>query len=361
MTSTKTPPSGGTILIADDDTTVRILLRHVLEDEGYVIEEAANGKQALEMVQSNPPDLVLLDAIMPEIDGFEVVERMQTHPIASRVPVLIITGLDDDESVNHAFAVGAVDYVTKPVNWAVLRQRVRRLLNTRQLEKMRDNLTQMIVHDMKNPIATIRGFAEMLLSDADPASDNADLLARIYHSSNSLLDMTMNILDIGRLEEGKLTLERTTRCVAEVLEEVRQAFQWMASNYDVQLVAGTCDTDIHFMLDWNLIQRAIANLISNAIKHSKPGGTITVSCAGLFPPNATLKISVTDEGEGIDEQDKMRIFDKFTQASQRKRGSRTDTGLGLTFCKLATEAHDGRIELESTVGIGSTFTLAFPS
>src|SRR5260221_925141 len=316
------------ILIADDDVSVRMLLRHVPEEEGYDIEEAEDGKQALEMIQAMPFDLILLDAIMPEIDGFEVSRQLQAMPAASRIPVLIITGLNDDESVDIACEVGAVDYITKPVHWPVLRQRVRRLLMSRQAERMRDNLTQMIVHDMKNPISTIRGFAEVLLSDVAVDTEAADLLQRIYHNSNSLLDMTMMILDIGRLEEGKLALMPTGRCVAEALDEVLQGVKWMASNHDVHLLAGQCDMDIQFALDWALIQRVVANLISNAIKHSPPGSKVKLSCAGLFPPHGSLRISVADEGEGISEQDRMRIFDKFMQASQLTRANLTDTAMG---------------------------------
>jgi two-component system, sensor histidine kinase and response regulator len=353
------PQTNATVLIADDDYIVRHLLRHLLEKEGYIVKEVENGRQVLDVVQEMRPDVILLDAIMPDISGFEVCQSLQEMPGIADIPVLIITGLDDEENVDRAFDAGAVDYVTKPVNWPVLRQRVRRLLKTRELEALRDDLTQMIVHDMKNPIATIRGFAEMLLADFDDNPDVSDLLRRIYHNSNNLLEMTMMILDMGRIQEGKLTLKPHPRLVHEILEEVRDGFEWMSQNYQVQVQVADCAPTIEFSLDWSLIQRVLANLVSNAIKHSQAGGTVHLSCHCL--PNSALRMSVTDQGEGIAEQDKSRIFEKFAQANERKKGSRIDTGLGLTFCKLATEAHGGLIELESTVGVGSTFTLIFPA
>src|SRR5258708_25182798 len=270
-----------TVLVADDDTTLRMVLRHLLESEGYTVEEAQDGSQAEEMIQQLHPDLILLDAVMPHKDGFEVCAQLRTLPGSERIPVLIMTGLEDEASIDHAFEVGAVDFVPKPIQWAVLRQRVRRLIAGRQLEKMRDNLIQMIVHDMKNPISTIRGFAEVLLSETDMYdASTLDCLQRIYHTSNNLLDMTMLILDIGRLEEGKLTLQRAIQPVYPVLEEVKDNFAWMASNYQINLEIAECDPDLQFALDWGIMRRVLGNLISNAIKHS-PQGT-TVSLSGLY-------------------------------------------------------------------------------
>jgi signal transduction histidine kinase len=332
----------------------------MLEDDGYTVEEVEDGIATLAMFETLRPDLILLDALMPKKDGFEVCTALQKMPGGDRTPVLMITGLDDEESVDRAFEVGAVDYVTKPVQWPVLRQRVRRLIRTRQLEKLRDDLMQMIVHDMKSPIATIRGYAELVLSDEPEDPFVADSLTRIFHSSNSLLNMTMMILDIGRLEEGKMTLEPVKRKVRGALDEVASGFEWMASNYQVKLEIGECSEELSFTLDWSLMLRVLSNLTSNAIKHSPSDAVVTLSAVSTDGADGALRISVTDQGEGISDQDQKRIFEKFTQATGRKRGSRTDTGLGLTFCKLATEAHGGRIELKSAVGAGSTFTLVFP-
>src|SRR5579862_4421823 len=149
------------ILIADDDPNLRMMLRAAMEQEGYAVFEADDGQQALDCYATVAPDLVLLDALMPNMDGFEVCKALKMQ--ASRIPVLMITALEESEAVDYAFEVGAVDYITKPIHWAVLKQRVRRLLMTRELEQMRDNLTQMIVHDMKNPIGTIQGYAEYIL------------------------------------------------------------------------------------------------------------------------------------------------------------------------------------------------------
>ena len=353
---TELQPVSALILIVDDDSMTRLMLGQALESEGHRIIEASNGEQALALYSENHPELVLLDAILPTIDGFEVCNQLQKLPGGTRTPVLMITGLNDEESVDHAFEAGAVDYVTKPIHWAVLRQRVRRLLLSRQTEKMRDDLTQMIVHDMKAPLNTIRGYAELTLDDvSEPWL--VDRLSRMYHLSDNLLNMAMMLLDISRMEEGKLNLVRSERSITEVLQELGHSFEWLIHDRELVLEIDTSSPDVKATLDWSLIQRVLGNLVSNAIKHSPPHATIQTSYSSA---EDKLYIYVTDQGEGIAPEDQSRIFEKFTQARHRIRGSRNDTGLGLTFCKLATEAHGGTIQLESEVGVGSRFTLILP-
>lgn len=353
-----------TILVADDDSNARMMLRYILEADGHSVEEASNGQEALTVFQQTHPDLILMDAMMPTMNGFDACSQLRSLPGGERTPVLMITGLEDEKSVDLAFQVGAVDYVNKPIHWAVLRQRVRRILETQQLEKLRDDLTQMIVHDLKNPIAIIQGYAELLKEDTPTEDWRGDAIQQIYQNSVKLLDMTMMILDIGRLEEGKLVLQLSSRPIVEVLQEVKRSFEILAQSREVTVNIADGDASLEANLDWGLIQRVLANLVQNAIKHSPAKTTVTISyslqCASGAQGEKTVYISVKDQGEGISPQDQPYVFEKFAQGRDRRRGNRTDTGLGLTFCKLATEAHGGKIQLESAVGVGSTFTLVLP-
>ena len=357
------PYENALILIADDDPNARFMLREFLEEEGYRVSEAEDGIQALDLYNEMYPALVLLDAMMPSPDGFEVCSEIQSHPDRKRAPVLMITGLDDQASVDHAFEVGAVDYVTKPINWAVLRQRVRRLLHTVQLERTRDHLTHMIVHDMKNPISTIKGYMEVTLDDIQEQPDYewlVDRLTRVHRASNNLLNMTMMILDTARLEEGKLTLQRANRPVIEVLEEVKQGFDLMAADREIDIQIECPDQTLTASLDWQLMQRVLSNLLSNAIKHSPLQEVVVLSGFATDGPQPALLLAVKDNGEGIALEDQARVFERFTQASHRIGGSNLDTGLGLTFCKMATEAHGGEIQVESALGAGAKFTVVLP-
>jgi signal transduction histidine kinase len=226
----------------------------------------------------------------------------------------------------------------------------------------------MIVHDMKNPISSINGYSDLLLNEINNNLDKQqlDAASRIYRNSLVLLDMTMLILDLRRLEEGRVMLDYTDGNAREVLQNVVDNLDWLASSRKVALTIADVEYGLVATLDWALLGRVLANLVTNAIKHSPRNTTVTLAAwqeerldaeGGLQP---TLLMSVKDEGEGIAAADQVRIFDKFTQAAMRKRGTRNDTGLGLTFCKLAVEAHNGTIQLESAVGVGSTFTIILP-
>src|SRR5215467_7995045 len=357
-----TPPA--IVLVADDDSNARMMLRYILEADGYTVEEAANGKEALDVYQQTHPDLILMDAMMPTMNGFDACSQLRTLPGGDHTPVLMITGLEDEKSVDLAFQVGAVDYVNKPIHWAVLRQRVRRLLDTQHLEKLRDDLTQMIVHDLKNPIAIIQGYAELMKEEIFVEEWQNEAVQQIYQNSVKLIDMTMMILDIGRLEEGKLVLQKSSRPVLEVFQDVKKSFEFLAKSREVTIKLDDGDAKVEANLDWGLIQRVLGNLVQNAIKHSPPQSVVLLSfnydCPTSDSDSKMLCLSVKDHGEGIAPEDQPYIFEKFAQGREKRRGNRTDTGLGLTFCKLATEAHGGKIHLESAVGVGSTFTLALP-
>ncbi len=170
----------------------------------------------------------------------------------------------------------------------------------------------------------------------------------------------MMILDIGRLEEGKLTLQRGPGSALQALQEVKEGFSLMERDRHIRIEIDSASKDVIADMDWGMIQRVLTNLVSNAFKHSPEQSTISLLCGSIERSGRYLMFSVADQGEGIPAQDQARIFDKFTQVASRTRGSGIDTGLGLTFCKLAAEAHGGTIELQSEVGAGSKFTLLLP-
>ncbi|MEI6044076.1 MAG: hybrid sensor histidine kinase/response regulator [Chloroflexota bacterium] len=356
-----TNQANAVLLLIEDDPSTRLIVSRVLQRDGYTIVEASNGEDGLQRYTHFLPDLVLLDAMLPGIDGFETCRQIQKLPEGIHTPVLMVTALDNTASVDRAFEAGAVDYVTKPIHWPVLRQRVRHLLVKRQLERMRDDLTHMIVHDMKAPLVAINGYMELLMDKTwgELNSQQLRALQRTYQNTQRLLNLSTMILDLARMEEGKLRLQISLTNVPEMLKKAAESLDWMAQNYGVLLVVEPSIFNLTTLLDENLMHRVLINLLSNAIKHSPRGSTVTLAANQAL--SGELRILVKDQGEGIAEEERLYIFDKYRQAARRKEGSSIDSGLGLTFCKLAVEAQKGRIELESTLNQGSTFILIFPA
>ncbi len=361
------PTENSLVLVVDDDEAMRLLLRRAMQKEGFRVIEGQNGLECLALFRQSRPDLVLLDGMMPVMDGFAACAQLQELPGGDRTPVLLITGLNDNDSVDEAFKAGATDYITKPIHWAVLRQRVRRLIAGKQSEELRDDLTHMIIHDMKNPIAAINGYSETLLAGlkGELSPTQAEAVARVYRNSAVLLDMTRMILDLKKMEEGRLNLDYSYDLLGDALQKVCDGLSWLAESRQIEIRIED-DPEAIASLDWDLIGRVLTNLVTNAIKHSPRGAVVWLS-GGYAPSEAAgggekrVVFSVKDEGEGIAEQDRQLIFDKYVQAQGRRGGSHLDTGLGLTFCKLAVEAHGGTIELESKLGLGSTFRLYLPA
>ncbi len=229
----------------------------------------------------------------------------------------------------------------------------------RHLEQLKADLTHMIVHDMKNLLTSINGYTD-LLSHAGPLTPTQDqFLEKIRRNSQRLLTMIGNMLDIGRLEEGKLQLQREAVPIHKIVEppasEVAPLLEAEGKTLHLDIPADLPP----LWADRDLLTRVVSNLLSNAEKHTEPGGNVWVT-AGLGEEAGTLAVSVRDDGEGIPAEYHDTIFEKFSQAGSRRLGRKTDTGLGLAFCKLAVEAHGGTIGLDSQEGQGSTFTLTLP-
>ncbi|MGD9100780.1 MAG: HAMP domain-containing sensor histidine kinase [Anaerolineae bacterium] len=229
----------------------------------------------------------------------------------------------------------------------------------REAERLRDNLTQMIVHDLRSPLAALMGWLDLvpLALSEDTMTTQEQLLEHARRNGQILLGMVGELLDISKMEAGKLTpqLERVDLCglARESVESMRAVIK--IEELDVQV--GCYPDKGLVMCDRQLIRRVLTNLLSNAIKHTPAGGTITVGVR--YRENSTVEVCVADTGNGIPPKYHARIFEKFSQIEQ-EGGERQGTGLGLTFCKIAVEAHSGHIWVESEMGRGSSFFFTLP-
>lgn len=367
-----------TVMLVDDTPANLGLLEEILRSQGYRVVAFPRGAMALRAAAANPPDLILLDVMMPEMDGFEVCRHIKENERLNEIPVIFISALDDADSKVRAFAAGGVDYVSKPFNEAEVLARVAAHLRLhrqqmeiesqkrqvedslerlRDLEAQRDQLVHMIVHDMRSPLMGILGFAELLLEDLRTAGQErlAESALELMNSGRKLQNMINLLLDISRMESNQMPLE-PEHCdlrdiVASALSSLGALLMESTVHYEPPQnpVAAYCDPEI--------ARRCVENLVANAIKFTGNAGSV---CIKLTGEPGSAKLGVADSGPGIPPEYVSRIFEKFTQVAARKEGRNVSTGLGLAFCKLAVEAQGGRIGVESVEGEGSTFWFTVP-
>ena len=367
-----------TIMVIDDTPANLKLLEEMLRGRGYRVMQFPRGAMALKAAAKNPPDLILLDIMMPEMDGFEVCRRLKAEERLKEIPVLFISSLDDTDSKLKAFSEGGVDYVTKPFQETEVLARVKTHLelrrkslqietqkrqlqknydHLRELEELRDNLVHMIVHDMRSPLTGLLGNTQLLLMRLQE-TEHAELASNaeeILKEGGRLRDMVTTLLDISRMESNEMTLEKEMCDLREVVASAMTSLGPLIKDSTVlyeppaDAMTAVCDPEVS--------RRVVANLIANAIKFTGCSGEVRIN---LNRVPEGVRVSIRDTGPGIPPEYHQRIFEKFCQVSAWQEGYRYSTGLGLTFCKLAVEAQGGRIGVESEVGKGSMFWFVLP-
>ncbi|MBI2191144.1 MAG: response regulator [Planctomycetes bacterium] len=360
------------LLVVDDDEKNRLLLRDLLEAQRYQVVEAADGHRALRLAREARPHSILLDVMMPDLDGFEVCRRIKADPVTAAVPVLLVTALTDRAERLAGIEAGANDFLSKPIDTQDVLLRVRNAVHAKclfdqvqaqveqlqRLEALRDDLTHMIVHDMRSPLTTIRGCLELFRHRAGPRLEGKEtpLLDRAYQATGILLEMASSVLDVSRLEAGQMPLDRSRYDLATLVTEFLAALGSFPNQCRIAFQPPPCPMTA--LCDAFVIRRVLFNLVGNAIKFTPAAGEVRIR---LESRDDQVQVSVSDTGRGIPEEYHQKIFEKFGQVAAGRGKQPYSTGLGLTFCKLAVEAHGGRIGLESRLGEGSTFWFTLPA
>ena len=352
------------ILVVDDEPRNRSLLRACLEEKGTVIAEAGNGIEALEMIDRQEPDLVLLDVMMPGLDGFETARRIKERAGEGFLPVVLVTALVDRESRLKGLEMGADEFLTKPIDTHELRVRVRNLLALREKEltlrkrnlnmlelmRFRDEMSALLIHDLKNPTAIVDLSLDYLTREV-PGLDAAarEALADARSATGRIGRIVNNMLDLVRLESHRLVLHRAPTRPAELLNQVAEVRASLARKRTVR-VELQADEKLQVDADVDLITRVIENVVDNSLQHVPDGGRILLR-AEARGDSATMLIG--NDGPPVPPALREAIFDKFTREERLEaqgpmigtsvRGGRRNLGLGLYFCRLAMEAHGGRI------------------
>ena len=371
------------ILVADDVPANVATLREQLSALGYEVIAAADGPSALDACRRRRPDLCILDVSMPpgglnceaRDTGFEVCRRIKKDPATARVPVIFVTSLQDTADRVKAIEAGGDDFLTKPHDAAVLRARVRSLLHLksatdaleesyrqlRELERVRDDLMKMIVHDLKTPLTSVLATLEMVLDqDFGPVTDGQRrALADAETKAEELLSLIDDLLEVARIEETSLTLELAAIAPGAFLTEVAHEWDARFRQAGAAVRVDVDDAAPIFFGDRAVLKRVFGNLLQNAITHA--GAPVGITLRARPEAGGGILFTVADNGAGIPAEYHQVIFRKFERVKRPELPRAKNSGLGLAFCKLAVDAHGGRIWVQSAPGEGSQFHIVLPA
>lgn len=353
------------VLIVDDVPKNIQVAANILQEEGYQMAFAQNGKTALSMVQSNKFDLILLDIMMPGMDGFEVCERLREEPATRNIPIIFLTAKTDTESIVRGFEIGAMDYVTKPFNGSELLVRVKTHLDlNRTKEKLReanatkDKFFSIIAHDLKNPFNAVLGLTNLLIDQYDSFDDDKkkSLIQDICQSSEQGYKLLENLLDWSRMQTGKVEWRPDEIDLYTYTFENISFLKSNADNKKIKLLS-SINKGVTVYADPNMVTMIIRNLLSNAIKFTKENGEVRISSESI---GSYEEITVTDTGVGIKEDNTKKLFRIDIHHSTLGTLKEVGTGLGLILCKEFAERNGGKIWVESEFGKGSDFKFTLP-
>lgn len=342
------------ILIVDDSSMNIKILAEIFGAD-YELSFATHGMEALKIAEQSKPDLILLDVMMPDLDGYEVCRRLKAKIATSDIAIIFITGRNDVEAETLGMEIGAVDYISKPFNSAVVKARVRSALLVRQqfkqLTEMNHRMEELIgivSHDLRNPISTIYSFSQLLLTKD---IDLEDGLRRISKLSSSALELISDLLELSSLKRGKLDIKLAPCRWQELVEITIMQCRAMADTKGVHLeVEG--DGEVLFMADLKRILQVLVNLTNNAIKFTPTGRKVLIS--GVKKDGAFI-LSVVDKGVGIEAERVQWIFNMESKSSTLGTNGEKGTGFGLPLSQEIALAHNSEIKVTSEVGKGSRF------
>ncbi|OGR66565.1 MAG: hypothetical protein A2X31_04400 [Elusimicrobia bacterium GWB2_63_22] len=360
------------VLMVDDTPANLELLSVMLKGRGYKVRAAVSGKLALQAARNDPPDLILLDISMPEMDGYEVCAQLKSEERLKDIPIIFLSALTETMDKVKAFGAGGVDYISKPFQFEEVEARVEAHLELRRqkfllqenysrlrgLEQKRDDLVNMIIHDLRTPLTIIAGYNELITEDKKNtlSAESAGYISENVKAVQQMMQIVSDVLDTSKMEEGQMTLQLADCDLGALLAEGAAGMASLLKGRKIRFTPPA--NPVFVRADRELVFRVVQNLLGNALKYTPDdSGLIELK---LQPEGGRVRVEVSDNGPGIAPEHRQRVFEKFGQVGIRADHKRYSTGLGLTFCKLAVEAHGGSIGVDGEAGKGSSFWFELP-
>ncbi|OZH55152.1 histidine kinase [Hydrocoleum sp. CS-953] len=352
------------VLVIDDEPNNFDVIEALLNDQEYELYYSANGEEAIANLKTYNPDVILLDVMMPGIDGIETCRQIKAMSKWHAVPIIMVTALSSKSDLANCLKTGADDFISKPVNGVELRARVKSMLRIKQqydnlqtMLELREDMVNMVVHDLRNPL-TIIMFGLQLLKNHNYSQEKQNRkMEQIYGAAQRLERLINDLLNMALLESGKLRLKRKKVEIIGIIQSSISNFEAIAAQKNQSLVSQLPEISSFIVsVDANLIHRTIDNLLSNAIKFSPDNSQIIVSLEII---NSDIyKIKVIDSGPGVPEAIQQKIFEKYEIGTTMLDTSQI--GLGLAFCKMVVEAHNGQITVRNNQPQGAIFEITLP-
>jgi len=363
-----------TVLVVDDNPKNVQIIALLLREQKYKIIIAVNGLSAIDLVERARPDLILMDVMMPGMDGFEACMIIKTKTENENIPVIFLTALSEKINIVKGFEAGGVDYITKPFNKEELISRIKTHLELKfardemqrmtnhlvELNAIKDKMFSVIGHDLRSPLGSIKMTLDFLRSDTGQQykiEDFRNSVTLLAQTTDEVFGLLENLLGWAKSQSGNLSVVPEEIRVRDLVNSVYLLHKGSFTNKRLNFENNVVDSNVVYA-DLNMLKSVLRNLVSNAIKYTQENGTISVETAET---NGNTHIIVKDTGVGIPLEDLPRIFDEKQHISTYGTNKESGSGLGLILCQSFVKSNSGRLTVESEQGKGSSFIVELPS